>query len=233
MPILTGTIDLGDLQVEVILKDIKNINLRVYPPTGRVRISAPFHTSLYTIRAFAISKSAWIKHVQKRLRRRANVTPLKFTNGETHDVWGDHYLLDVIEKEAQPRVHVEGSSLVLQVRPGTGRPKREAIVDRWYHDQLKEVVPALIEKWEAIIGVKVAALFVRKMKSRWGTCNLSAGSIRLNSKLAKKHRECLEYVVVHEMVHLVEPTHGQRFKALMDRFMPPWRHQKAMLALLG
>ena len=219
--------------VDVIRKDIKNIHLRVYPPTGRVRISAPSRVSLDTIRAFTISKLGWIKQVQKKLRHQASEAPLKYVDGETHHVWGNRYLLNVVEEEAPPRVDINHSSLVLQVRPGTDHAKREAVVDRWYGNQLKEAIPALIEKWEAIIEVKVANLFVRRMKSRWGTCNPSAGSIRLNSKLAKKPRECLEYVVVHEMVHLLELKHNQRFKSYMDGFMPLWRRYKDELALHG
>ncbi len=226
---MTEAIELGDMVVDVIRKDIKNINLRVYPTTGRVQISAPSRMSLDTIRAFTISKLGWIKQVQKKLRHQATEAPLKYVDGETHYVWGNRYLLNVVEEEAPPRVDMKHSSLVLQVRPGTDRAKREPIIDRWYRDQLKEAVPELIEKWEAIVGVKVATLFFRKMKSRWGTCNHSAGAIRLNSNLAKKPPECLEYVLFHEMVHLLEPKHNQRFKNFLDRFMPQWRSHKDTL----
>ena len=228
---MTEAIELGEMLVDVIRKDVKNINLRVYPPTGRVQISAPFRISLDTVRAFAISKLGWIKRVQKRLRRQAGTVPLKFIDGESHDVWGAHYLLRVVKEAAPPHVHIEHSTLVLQVRPGTGKAKKEAVIDRWYRDQLKEALPRLIEKWQAIMGVKVATLYLRKMKSRWGTCNPSAKSIRLNSNLAKRPQECLEYVAVHEMVHLLEAKHNQRFKNFMDRFMPLWRRHKDTLAL--
>ncbi|MCZ6788649.1 MAG: SprT family zinc-dependent metalloprotease [Chloroflexi bacterium] len=227
---MTEAIELGDMVVDVIRKDIKNINLRVYPTTGRVQISAPSRMSLDTIRAFTISKLGWIKQVQKKLRHQATEAPLKYVDGETHYLWGNRYLLNVVEEEAPPRVDMKHSSLVLQVRPGTDRAKREPIIDRWYRDQLKDAVPALIQKWEAIMGVKVEILLFRKMKSRWGTCNPLARSIRLNSKLAKNPQECLEYVVVHEMVHLLEPTHNRRFRALMDKFMPLWRQHKDTLA---
>ena len=226
---MTATIELGDILVDVIRKRIKNIHLRVYPPTGKVRISAPVHVSLDTIRDFAISKLGWIKQVQSRLRDQAREAPLEYIDHESHQVWGNRYSLNVVEKEATPRIDMNHGTLVLQVRPGADRAKREAIVDRWYRDQLKGAVPALIEKWEATMGVEVAALFFRKMKARWGTCDPSAGSIRLNSKLAKRPRECLEYVVVHEMVHLLEPSHNQRFRSFMDRFMPLWRTHKDTL----
>ena len=226
---MTATIELGDIVMDVIRKNIKNIHLRVYPPIGRVRISAPSHVSLDTIRAFAISKLGWIKQVQSRLRDQECEAPLEYIDRESHQVWGNRYLLNVVEKEATPRVDMNHGILVLQVRPGADRAKREAIVDRWYRDQLKGAVPVLIEKWEAIMGVEVEALHFRKMKARWGTCNPSARSIRLNSELAKRPRECLEYVVVHEMVHLLEPTHNQRFRVFMDRLMPLWRTHKDTL----
>jgi predicted metal-dependent hydrolase len=135
----------------------------------------------------------------------------------------------VVEREARPHVEVKHNTLVLQVRPGTDGARRQAIVDRWYRDQIREALPTLIEKWETGMGVKVVNLFVRRMKTRWGSCNPTAGNIRLNSELAKKPRECLEYVVVHEMAHLLEPTHNQHFIALMDHFMPLWRHRRDVL----
>ena len=226
---MTDTIQLGDILADVIQKDIKHVHLSVYPPTGRVRISAPFHMSLDTIRAFAISKLAWIKQEQKKLRDQERETPREYLDRESHHVWGKGYLLNVLQREAAPRVEVKHSTLVLQVRPGTDGAKKQAIVDRWYRDQIKDVMPTLIEKWEIVIGVKVAKFFVQQMKTRWGSCNPPAGNIRLNSELAKKPRECLEYVVVHEMVHLLEPTHNQQFIALMDRFMPLWRNHRDAL----
>jgi len=220
---MTKTIELGDIRVDVIQKNIKNVHLSVYPPTGRVRISAPLHMSLDTIRVFAISKLKWIKQKQKKFRDQERETPREYLDRESHYVWGKRYLLKVVEREAPPRVEMKHSTLALHVRPGTDGAKKQAIVAQWYRDQIKGVVPTLIEKWEPLIGVKVANLFVQQMKTRWGSCNHPARNIRLNSELAKKPRECVEYVLVHEMVHLLEPSHNRRFKILMDRYMPLWR----------
>ena len=223
---MTGTIELGDIVIDVVNKDIKNVHLSVYPPTGRVRISAPSHMSLDTIRSFAVSKLGWIRQQQSKLRDQERETPREYLDNESHYLWGKRYLLEVAEQEAPPRVEVKHGALVLRVRPGADMAKKRAIVSQWYRNQIKDAVPLLIEKWEPVIDVKVANLFVRQMKTKWGSCNPEAGSIRLNSELAKKPPECLEYVVVHEMVHLLEHTHNGRFVALMDQFMPQWKwHQ--------
>jgi predicted metal-dependent hydrolase len=226
---MNRTIKLGDMLVDVIQKPIKNVHLSVYPPNGRVRISAPSHMSLDTIRAFAISKLEWIKRAQQKLRDQVRETAREYIDRESHQVWGERYLLKLVEWEGAPSVEIKHNNLVLQVRPGTDRAKKQAIVDLWHRQQIKVVVPSLIEKWEPVMGVQVTNFYVRQMKTLWGSCNPKAGSIRLNSELAKNPRECLEYVVVHEMVHLLERSHGQRFIAFMDRFMPLWRHHKNAL----
>jgi predicted metal-dependent hydrolase len=214
---------LGDIAVDVVLKDIKNIHLSVYPPTGRVRISAPQRMNLDTIRVFAISKLGWIKRQQTKLRNQERETPREYLDRESHYVWGKRYLLAVTECGEAPTVQLKHSRMLLQVRPGTHDEKKQAIVEEWYRDQLKKAVPPLIAKWEPLLGVTVERFFVQHMKTKWGSCNPSARSIRLNTELAKKPHECVEYIVVHEMVHLLEPTHNPRFVALMDRFMPQWR----------
>ena len=226
---MAETMELGDITVEVVKKDIKNVHLSVYPPTGRVRISAPVRMSLDTIRVFAISKLGWIKRQQQKLQEQVRETPREYLDRESHDVWGKRYLLRVIEREAPPMVLLQHSILLLQVRPGTDEAKRQAIVGAWYREQIKEAGLPLIAKWEPRMGVKVERLFVQHMKTRWGSCNPRTGSIRLNSELAKKPPECLEYVVVHEMVHLLEPTHNQRFMAQMDRFLPQWQSHRDTL----
>ena len=219
-------IELGDILVHVSQKDIKNVHLSVNPPDGRVRVSAPLHMNLDTIRAFVISKLEWIKRSQNKLRAQERETQREYIDCESHQVWGQRYLLQIIELEAAPRVAVKCGSLVLQVRPGTTTAKRQAVVDQWYRNQIKDAVPALIKKWTPLMGVNVKKVFVQQMKTRWGSCNSTAGNIRFNSELAKKPPEYLEYVVVHEMVHLLEPTHNQRFTTLMDRFMPVWRDHR-------
>jgi len=222
-------IELGAISVEVVKKDIKNIHLSVYPPAGRVRISAPLRMNLDTIRVFAISKLGWIKRQQKKLREQERETPREYLDRESHYVRGKRYLLKVVESDEAPAVELKHSKMRLRVRPGASREKKQAIVEEWYREQLKQAVPALIAKWEPIVGVKVERFFVQKMKTKWGSCSPGAGNIRLNTDLAKKPPECLEYIVVHEMVHLLEPTHNDRFMSLMDQFMPKWRFCRAEL----
>ncbi len=213
---------LGGLAVDVVLKDIKNVHLSVHPPTGRVRIAAPPRTSLDTLRVFAISKLGWIKKQQKKLRQQERETPREYLDRESHYVWGKRYLLKLVEEDAAPRVELKHSTMVLRVRPGANCDAKQAILSRWYRERIKAAVPDLIAKWEPIIGVGVQRVFVQRMKTKWGSCNAGTRSIRLNTDLAKKPRECLEYIVVHEMVHVLEPTHNARFVALMDRLMPQW-----------
>ena len=222
-------IDLGGITVEVVLKDIKNIHLSVYPPTGRVRISAPSRMSLDTIRAYAISKLGWIKQQQKKLQEQERETPREYLDRESHYVWGQRYLLKVVEDDQRPSVELTHTQMHLRVRPGTDEARKRAIVEEWYRQQLKQAVPPLIAKWELAMGVKVERFFIRRMKTRWGSCNHSARTIRLNTELAKKPQECLEYIVVHEMAHLLEPTHNTRFVALMDQFMPNWPFHRDLL----
>jgi len=222
-------LELGELKVEVVLKNIKNIHLNVYPPDGRVRISAPSRTNLDTIRVFAISKLGWIKQQQKKFQQQAREAPREYLDRESHYVWGKRYLLEVSESNGAPSVELQHSQLLLRVRPGTTVVKKQAIMEAWYREQMKQAVPSFVAKWEPRMGVKVARFFVQRMKTRWGSCNYRAGNIRLNTDLAKKPRECLEYVVVHEMTHLLEPTHNTRFFALMDQFMPKWQFYRDQL----
>ncbi len=216
-------IKLGDIPVDVVLKDIKNVHLSVHPPTGRVRISAPKRMSLDTIRVFAISRLDWIKQQQSQLREQERETPRDYVDRESHYVWGKRYLLSVVESDGPPAIELEHRRMVLRVRPGTDVRKRRTLVEGWYRRQLKDAVPPLLERWQPRLGVKAERFFVQRMKTKWGSCNPTAGNIRLNTELAKKPPECLEYIVVHELVHLLEPTHNARFLSLMDRFMPHWR----------
>ena len=222
-------IELGDITVDVIFKDIKNVHLSVHPPNGRVRISAPSHMSTDTVRIFAISKLDWIRQQQKKLQLQERETPREYLDRESHYLWGKRYLLDVVEENARPEVELKHGKMILRVRPGTDESKRQAIVEEWYRAQLKQAVTPLITKWEPLMGVKVERLFVQRMKTKWGSCNPKSGNIRLNTDLAKKPHECLEYILVHEMVHLLEPTHNARFVSLMDRFMPKWQFYRKVL----
>ena len=226
---MSTQLKLGDIALDVTFKPIKNVHLSVHPPTGKVRISAPLRMKLDTIRVFAVSKLGWIKERQKKLQEQERESPREHLERESHYLWGKRYLLKIVELEATPKIELKHSKMLLQVRPGSSADKRRAVLDEWYREQLKEAVAPVIAKWEPLIGVKVARFFVQRMKTKWGSCNHRAGNIRLNLELAKKPPECLEYIVVHEMVHLLEPTHNARFIALMDRFMPKWQFHRDAL----
>lgn len=226
---MTALITLGDIAVDVVFKNIKHIHLSVYPPDGKVRLAAPARLSLETLRVFAVSKLPWIRQQQHRLRAQARETPREFLDRESHYLWGTRYLLQVIEHDTAPTLVLEPRTLVLTVRPGTSEAKRQSLVAAWYRQQLREAATALITKWEPILGVQAKRLFVQRMKTRWGSCNPHAGTIRLNTELAKKPPACLEYVVVHELAHLLERTHNARFTGLLDVHLPHWREVKARL----
>jgi predicted metal-dependent hydrolase len=219
-------IQLGDMAVEVVQKDIKNIHLSVYPPDGKVRVAAPLRMEIDIIRVYVISKLGWIKQQQKKLREQLRETPREYLNRESHYVWGKRYLLEIMEKDASPRVELKHNKILLQVRPASDAEKKQAILDAWYREQLKKAVLNLLEKWQPLMGVQVEKFFVQKMKTKWGSCSPHSKNIRLNTDLAKKPPECLEYVLVHEMTHLLEPSHNARFVALMDKFMPKWMFYK-------
>ncbi len=217
-------IDVGGISVDVVFKDIKNVHLSVHPPTGRVRIAAPTRMKLDTIRVYAISKINWIKRHQKQFQEQERETRREYLARESHYVWGRRYLLKVKEENRPPSIELKHNQMILTVRPGARLEKREAVVTAWYRDQVRDAVTPLISKWEPLLGVKVNHCFVQLMKTKWGSCTPGRRHIRLNVELAKKPWECLEYVVVHEMVHLLEPSHNATFMSLMDKFMPQWRH---------
>lgn len=222
-------VQLGNIAVDVVLKDIKNVHLSVYPPSGRVRIAAPLRMSLDTIRVFAISKLAWIKRQQQKLREQEREPSREYLNRESHYLWGRRYLLTVREGDEAPSIELRHRRILLRVRPGTSEERKQALFEAWYREQLKKTVLLLIAKWQPLMGVTVERFFVQRMKTKWGSCNPLARHIRLNTELAKKPPECLEYIVVHEMIHLREPTHNSRFIALMDRFMPKWQYYRQAL----
>ena len=216
-------VNLGNISVDVVQKDIKNIHLSVYPPTGRVRISAPRYMNLDTIRVFAISKLDWIKEHQKKIVNQEREEPREYLNRESHYVWGRRYLLQIVEKEATPQVELMHKKMLLQVRPGTDKKKMQFIINEMYRRKLKAATPSIISQWERHMGVNVENFIVRKMKTRWGSCISAKNTIMLNLELAKKPIECLEYIIVHEMVHLLEPTHNNHFATLIEQFMPKWK----------
>ena len=221
--------ELGSIAVDVERKDIKNIHLSVYPPTGKVRISAPLRMELDTIRVFAISKLGWIKQQQKKLTGQDREPAREYLDRESHYLWGRRYLLKIIEQYAAPRVELKHNRLILHVRPEAGEEKRQALLSEWYRAQLRQAVPPLLVKWQPLLNVNVERFYVQRMKTKWGSCSHRAKHIRLNTDLAKKPRECLEYIVLHEMAHLIEPTHNSRFTSLMDFYMPNWRFLRDVL----
>lgn len=223
------TIDLGEITAEVVQKAIKNIHLSVYPPSGRVKIAAPLRMDLETIRIFAISKLGWIKRQQTKLRNQEREAPREYVSSESHYYLGKRYLLKVVEREGKPLVTIKHDKLILQVKPGTITEQRQVLLQEWYREQLKALVPTYVSKWEKIMGVEVAEFGIKKMRTKWGTCNIEAKRIWINLELAKKPLECLEYIVVHEMVHLLERSHNARFMAYMNQFLPNWKSLKEEL----
>lgn len=216
-------IQLGDIEIEVELKDIKNVHLSVYPPKGRVRIAAPSRMSMDTIRIYALTKLPWIKKQQLKFHSQVRETPREFLHKESHYFLGKRYLLNIIEADTPPKVHIRHKTMELTIRPNTGLEKRQSILDEWYRAQLKVLVPPIIAKWERQIHVKVEEFGIKKMKTKWGTCNPLDKRIWLNLELAKKPYSCIEYIVVHEMIHLLEPNHNAKFIAYIDNYMPEWR----------
>lgn len=221
-------IKLGDISVEVVQKDIKNIHLSVYPPAGAVRISAPLRMNLDTIRVFAISKLGWIKQQQQKLREQERETPREYLDRESHYLWGKRYLLQIV-KNARARVERDHKRIVLYVPAGAPLAKKAAVLDDWYRLQLKETAKPLIAKWEKRLGVRVDRFFVQRMKTKWGGSNPQRSTIRLNLELAKKPPQCLDYVILHEVAHFLVPDHRQRFVDLLDRHMPNWRSVRQKL----
>ncbi len=226
---MTKRIRLGDVAISVSVKDVKNVHLSVHPPNGRVTLVVPKRTRPEVARAYAISKLGWIRDQRAALRSQARETRRQFIERESHYLWGRRYLLSVVEKDAKPSVTLDHRKITLVVRPGTPRAKREAIMHEWYKSSLHKIVPMLIEKWEPKLGVTVSAYFLQRMKTKWGGCNPRTCSIRLNTELTKKPKDLLEYVVVHEMLHLREPAHSERFMALIGRHYPRWREARAEL----
>lgn len=223
-------ITVSGIDIDVIKKDIKNMHLSVHPPTGRVRISSPKEMETKSIRLFAVSKLGWIKKHIRNMREQDRQPEREFIQRESHYFQGQRYLLNIIEHDAPPKVEIRNKKYMdLYVRPDSDKEKKKEVVKEFYRTELKEQIPPLIEKWEKEMGVDVSDWMVRQMKTKWGSCNTEASRIILNLELAKKAPECLEYVVVHEMVHLQERLHTERFKALLDKYMPSWKERREQL----
>jgi predicted metal-dependent hydrolase len=226
---MTETIRLGDVVIAMTRKDIKHVHLSVHPPDGRVTLVAPRGTRTEVARAYAVSRLPWIRAKQSELRGQAREPVRQYVTRESHYVWGKRYLLSVVERDEKPSVKLDHRRITLSVRPGSDRAKREVVMHAWHRALLHQEVPRLIGKWEPILEVDVAAYFLQRMKTKWGSCNRRARNIRLNTELVKKPKDLLEYVVVHEMLHLIAPTHSERFVELLSRHLPGWREARAEL----
>lgn len=226
---MKSRLKLGDITVDVTLKDIKNIHLSVYPPTGAVRVSAPRHLDLDTIRVFTLSKLNWIRKQQTKLREQEREKSREYLDRESHYLWGKRYLLKVVKSDSPPEVTLKHSEIILQVRPQMGSQKRGLILNEWYRQILKDSTFPLVKKWETKLGVTTSRVIVQRMKTKWGSCTPASGIIRINLELAKKPSECLEYIIVHELLHMIEPSHNEKFITLMDKYLPKWKFYRAEL----
>ena len=226
---MTEIIQLGDISIVVTRRDIKNVHLSVHPPEGRVTLSAPTGTRLEVARAYAITKLYWIREQQEKLLNQAREKPREFIERESHYLWGRRHLLTVIECNAKPSVWIDHKRITLSVRPHCDHAKRASVVHEWHKSLLHELIPSLISKWEQKLGVQVSAYFLQRMKTKWGSCNRKATHIRLNTELVKKPKDLIEYVIVHEMIHLIEPIHNDRFIAILTEHYPTWREARAEL----
>jgi predicted metal-dependent hydrolase len=223
------TMQLGDIEIAVTRKDVKHVHLSVHPPEGRVTLVAPARTRLEELRAYAITRLSWIRKQRETLRGQAREAPRRHVTRESHYLWGRRYLLEVRHLDAKPVVRQDHKRITLIVRPGSDEVKRADVMHEWHKAQLHAVLPDLIRTWEPRLGVHVRAYYLQRMKTRWGSCNHACGHIRLNTELVKKPRHLLEYVLVHEMAHLIAPTHDERFIALLNEHFPRWQEARAEL----
>jgi len=215
--------------VDVVYKDIKNLHIGVYPPLGRVRVAAPERLDEDQVRLAVVHRLSWIKRQRQRLQDADRQSPREMLTGECHYVWGIRHRLNILERPGRGHVEVDRDRLLLYVPEGVDTAGRVKLLQDWQRRQLRAEIPVLIAKWEAVIGRTVPRWSVRRMKTKWGSCNRETGHIWFNLELAKKHPHCLEYIVVHEMTHLLERGHGERFTKLMDGFMPDWRSRRDQL----
>ena len=223
------TIKLGEIDIQVTRKAIKNVHLSVHPPDGRVTLAAPTETRLEVARAYAISKLSWIRDQQEKLRNQPRETTRQYVDRESHYLWGRRYLLSVEYRNVKPSVRLDHKKITMTVRPGSTTEKREQVIQDWHRSLLHEVIPPIIGRWEEKLGLTVRAYYLQRMKTQWGSCNHKAGNIRLNTELVKKPKDLLEYVVVHEMTHLLEPTHNDRFIGILNEVYPSWRDARLEL----
>ncbi len=222
-------IELDGIPIEISRKKIKNMHLRIYPPDGVVKVSAPLRFSEQLIRQSLESKSAWIHQQRERIRNRAVIEECTFETGSTVAFRGKQYLLIIEEHHGPAQIKINEELMYCYTQPNSTPTQIQTILERWYKQQMQMLLPDLIQYWEAVVGVKVVEWGIRKMKTRWGSCNTKAARIWLNLNLIKKPSICLEYVLVHELVHLLEPSHNKRFYGLMSKFMPQWHEYEYQL----
>lgn len=226
MSITNNDLTVAGLDIEVVRKDIKNMHISVYPPQGRIRVAAPHRTTEDAIRIALVQRLSWIKNQRKHLQEAERQSERRMLSGESHYVWGQRYILDVSKQSGAYAVEPKGNTLWVITPKGTDAAGRFGALDRWYRRELKAALPALMEKWQPILGVNAEKYVVRRMKTKWGTCVTGSRTIWFNPELAKKDPRCLEYIVVHELVHLIEKGHGKKFVALMDHHLPDWRARR-------
>ncbi|WP_104202611.1 M48 family metallopeptidase [Billgrantia saliphila] len=217
-------IEVSGIPVEIHRKAIKNLHVGVYPPDGRVRVAAPERLDDDAVRLALVSRLSWIRRQQQAFNDQPRESQREMVSGESHYFRGRRYRLDVIEAPGRAEVHqTRNGWLELQVSPGTGIEGRRCVLERWYRQQMRQLLPELLATWEPVVGERVAECRIKRMKTRWGSCNIEARRIWLNLELIKKPPRCLEYILVHEMVHLLERHHTERFRSLIDRLLPDWR----------
>lgn len=225
------TCNISQLQIEgltvnLIQKKIRTLRLSVNPPHGEIKVSAPLFYNIEKIKHFILSRIDWIKKSQIKIRSQKYVPPKKILDGENHYFLGEKYLLKIFEKNGAPLVILKDGILELHIKKNINREKRKQALDQFYRGSMKKIIPKLIANWENKLDVKVAEFGIKKMKTRWGTCNSRARRIWLNLLLAKMPLRCLDYIILHEMVHLLERHHNKKFFAHMDNFMPSWKEQQ-------
>ncbi len=223
-------INVNGLTVDVVRKNIKNLHLAVYPPNGRVRVAAPLRVNDEAVSMAVIARLGWIKRQQAKFTKQERETQREYVNGESHYFLGNRYLLNIVEDSSAGKVVLRSKKKIdLYVRSNSDIAQRERILLNWYRSHLKQAIPPLIEKWEKVLGVQVSKWGIKQMKTKWGACNIQKRHIWINLELAKKSEDCLEYIVVHEMIHLLERHHNDRFLALMNKYMPHWKLHRSEL----
>jgi predicted metal-dependent hydrolase len=230
---MSEVIELGDIRISLTRKRVKNVHLTVHPPDGRVTLVTPPTTRTEVARAYAISRLGWIRQQQRSFAGQAREQARQFVTRESHQLWGRRYLMTVTEADVKPHVKLDHRRIHLVVRPGADQAKKAAVIHDWHKALLHAELPGLIAQWERKLGVKVNGYYLQRMKTQWGSCNHRAGNIRLNTELVKKPKDLLEYVVVHEMLHLLVPTHSEMFVELLNQHFPGWREARADLNALA